>query len=72
MTMAKNDDWKINEVVPGDVDHIASIGSVFFLDPEVVRDPNTYIIENKASGEIKSVQATDEDDLGQKISDGEI
>lgn len=73
--------WKIKEEDKGDVDLLATavnVGSglaiLDFLtgDDPVIREANTYTIENEETGEEKEVTARSLKQLGEKIANGEF
>jgi hypothetical protein len=66
-------DWKIKsdsaDVVGHAVVTAATLGVNLLFGDRPIRD---YVIENKSTGETRSVKASDEADLGRKISRGDI
>lgn len=72
----KKDDWKVVDKKSGGVDIVTTIGGLItgisFLDGNLVsHNQNTYTVEDKW-GNQHTVTATDEKDLGEKISKGKF
>ncbi|MBI4127842.1 MAG: hypothetical protein HY459_02095 [Parcubacteria group bacterium] len=68
-----SDGWEVIGTEGGS-DPISAIleMAVYVGSNGALKPSTTYVVENKETGEIRTVTASDEDELGLKIADGDF